>query len=99
MILRIDPLTGKAQTFAHQLSPLGLAVASDGSVYVCDDVAKRVVHFSAGGERLGFAGPLLNIPYGLAADPAGGVYVTEATATGRIKHISPDGTVTTLSSH
>jgi streptogramin lyase len=99
VILRVDPLTGKAQTFAHQESPLGLAVASDGSVYVSDDVAKRVVHFSAGGERLGFAGPVLNIPYGLAADPAGGVYVTEATATGRIKHISPDGTVTTLSSH
>lgn len=99
VILRIDPQTGKAETFAHQLSPLGLAVASDGSIYVCDDVAKRIVHFSAGGERLGFAGPIFNIPYGLAADPAGGVYVTEATATGRIKHVAADGTVTTLSSH
>ena len=83
VIVRIDPVTGKAQTFAHQLGPLGLAVASDRSIYVCDDVAKRIVHFSAGGERLGFAGPVFNIPYGLAADPAGGVYVTEATATGR----------------
>jgi len=73
------------------LSPLGLAVASDGSIYVCDDVAKRIVHFSAGGERLGFAGPVLNIPYGLAADPAGGVYVTEATATGRIEEFAQLG--------
>lgn len=97
-ILRVDPVTGQAQTFAQQLSPLGLAVASDGSVYVCDDVAKRIVHFSSSGQRLGFVGPVLDIPYGLAADRAGGVYVTEATAGGHIKHVAPDGTVTTLSS-
>jgi len=77
----------------------GLAVASDGSVYVSDDVAKRIVHFSSSGQRLGFVGPVLDVPYGLAADRAGGVFVTEANATGHIEHVAPDGTVTTLSTH
>jgi sugar lactone lactonase YvrE len=99
LILRVDPVTGQAQTFAQQLSPLGLAVASDGSVYVSDDVAKRIVHFSSSGQRLGFVGPVLDVPYGLAADRAGGVFVTEANATGHIKHVAPDGAVTTLSTH
>jgi serine/threonine-protein kinase len=96
-ILRVDPLTGRAERFAGQESPLGLALAADGSVYVCDDLRKRIVHFSPSGERLGFVGPVLDVPYGLAADPAGGVYVTEARTSGRVKHVAPDGTVTTLS--
>ncbi len=57
------------------------------------------MHFSATGERIGFVGPVFDIPYALAVDPDGGVYVTEATANGRVKHVAPDGTVTTLSSH
>ena len=97
-ILRVDPSSGRVETFARQESPLGLALAADGSVYVCDDLRKRIVHFSASGERLGFLGPVFDIPYGLAADPAGGVYVTEARSKGRVKHIAPDGKVTTLSS-
>jgi sugar lactone lactonase YvrE len=97
VVLRIDVATGQVETFAHHESPLGIAVASDGSVYVCDDFRKRIVHFSSTGQDLGFVGPVFAIPYALAADPAGGVYVTEATTRGRVKHVAPDGTVTTLS--
>lgn len=99
VILRIEPATGHTEPFAHQESPLGLAIASDGTVYACDDLDKRIVRFSSTGERLGFVGPILAIPYGLASDPAGGVYVTEANENGRVKHVAPDGTVTTLSTH
>jgi sugar lactone lactonase YvrE len=98
-ILRVDSSTGAVTTFAQlDGGPGDLAVAPDGTIYVCDMTGQRVIHLDVSGAPLGLVGPSFNTPYALAVD-AGGVYVAEATAAGHIKHISPDGTVTTLSSH
>jgi len=78
--------------------PDGIAVGPDGTIYVCDSRANRVVHLSATGERIGFIGPVFDTPYALAVAPDGGVYVVETSALGRVRHVAPDGTVTTLSS-
>jgi streptogramin lyase len=95
-VVRIDP-AGRLTTFAQVDQPDGLAVAADGTVYVCDGVLGRIVHLSATGARLGFVGDFFDIPYALAVAPDGALYVAEATVQGRVKHVAPDGTVTTIS--
>ena len=61
--------------------------------------AQRVLHLTATGRRIGFVGPVFAVPYALAVAADGGVYVVEAETSGHIKHVAPDGTVTTLSTH
>jgi len=97
-IRRVDPSTGALTTIAQVGVPDGIAVGPDGTIYVCDSRANRVVHLSATGERIGFIGPVFDTPYALAVAPDGGVYVVETSALGRVRHVAPDGTVTTLSS-
>jgi sugar lactone lactonase YvrE len=96
-ILRVDASTGALTTFARlDGGPGDLAVASDGTLYVCDMTAERVLHLTASGETIGVVGSGFSIPYALAVDTSG-VYVVEAETNGHIKHVAPDGTVTTLS--
>jgi glucose/arabinose dehydrogenase len=97
-ILRVDP-SGAVTTFAQMNRPGDLAIARDGSVYACDALVGRIAHFSASGAALGFLGDFFDIPYAVAIAPSGGVYVAEAEASGHVKHVAPDGTVTTLSAH
>ena len=99
-IVRVDPATGTVTTFARLDGSAGdLAVGPDGTLYVCDMTAQRIVHLTATGRRIGFVGPVFAVPYALAVAADGGVYVVEAETSGHIKHVAPDGTVTTLSTH
>ena len=78
-IVRVDPATGTVTTFARLDGAAGdLAVGPDGSLYVCDMTAQRVVHLTATGRRIGFVGPGFAVPYALAVAADGGVYVVEA---------------------
>ncbi|MDX6477505.1 MAG: hypothetical protein QOG29_92 [Gaiellaceae bacterium] len=96
-VLLIDPATGGATTFAAIDEPRGVDVAADGSVYVVDARAKRVLHLSASGERLGFAGPAFTDPYDVAVAPDGAQYVVDTAVAGRVLRVAADGTATPLS--
>jgi streptogramin lyase len=97
-VLRVGPTTGSVTTFAAiDGGPGALAVAADGTIYVCDTTAERIIHLTASGERIGFLGPVFDTPYALGLAPDGGLYVVQSSALGRIKHVTPGGTVTTLS--
>ena len=90
-ILRVDPVSGQATTFATLGHPRGIDVAEDGTVYVVAADEHRVVRFSADGGRLGTIGPRFNDPYALALAPGGTVYAIEAGPQGFIRRIDPDG--------
>jgi streptogramin lyase len=97
-VLRVGPTTGSVTTFAAiDGGPGALAVAADGTIYVCDTTAERIIHLTASSERIGFLGPVFDTPYALGLAPDGGLYVVQSSALGRIKHVTPGGTVTTLS--
>jgi glucose/arabinose dehydrogenase len=66
-------------------------------VYVVDAQAKRVVHFSATGERLGFFGPAFVDPYDVDVAPDGNLYVVDTAASGRVLRVARDGTATPVS--
>jgi sugar lactone lactonase YvrE len=96
-ILRVDPASGAVTTFAPLDVPQGLAVGEDGTVYVGDGAAGRVLHFSAAGTRLGYVGPVFDDPYDLRLARDGTLYVVESLASGDVRRVAPDGTVTTVS--
>jgi len=88
--------------------PLGVAAGPDGAIYVADGTGHRVRKLAPGGTVstlagtgvAGFAdGPgakaQFNLPYGIAVDAAGTVYLAEAYGH-RIRQIAPDGTTKTL---
>lgn len=85
-------------------SPLGVAVAADGSLYVADvssDKPKdhRILVFAADGTLKQTLGKgELNYPNEIVVDAAGTVFVTDSNA-GRLVQFSPDGTLTMLVSH
>jgi streptogramin lyase len=97
VIRRVDPAACTVTSFAQVDNPRGMRVAGDGTVYVVDADAKRVLHLSATGERLGFASPTLGDPYDLALAPGGVIYVVDTAQTGYIRRIAADGTATTVS--
>jgi sugar lactone lactonase YvrE len=88
--------------------PFGIAVASDGSVYVADaGEANRIRKVTPQGEVLTVAGghegyadgagaaASFNTPSALALDGAGNLYVAD-TGNNRIRRVASDGNVTTL---
>ena len=96
---------------AAQLSSIqGVAADRWGNVYVADTDHQRVRKIStsgvmttvAGTGTAGFSGDggpgsaaQLNLPYGLAVDLAGYVYVADL-GNNRVRRISPDGTIVTI---
>lgn len=90
--------------------PIGIAVASDGTIYIADtknhrirkvDSSKRISTFAGTGTS-GWSGDggkateaKLNYPMGLALDAAGNLYVCD-TFNHRIRRIATDGTISTV---
>jgi sugar lactone lactonase YvrE len=88
------------------ISPEGVAVAPDGNVYVSDFLGDRVFKLRPDGKVVVVAGggssgdgpatkAWLNHPAGLALDPAGNLYVADATG-GTIRRIDDRGIISTL---
>jgi hypothetical protein len=96
-IRRIDPASGVITPFAELGAPRGIDVAADGSIYVVDATARRVVHLSLTGSRLGFVGRVFTDPYDVEVAPDGVVYVLDTGAAGRLYSIARDGTVAAVS--
>ena len=89
------------------ISPEGVLIAPDGSVYVSDFLGDRVFKLRPGGQVVVFAGgglegdgpatrAYLNHPAGLALDRAGNLYVAD-TPGGSIRRIDTRGVISTLS--
>ena len=90
--------------------PLDVAVDGLGSLYIADSQNHRVRRVSPDGiittvagngiaDFSGDGGPAtsasLNLPWGVAADTAGSIYVAD-TQNNRIRMVSPSGTITTV---
>lgn len=88
-------------------NPHGIALASDGSIYVTDGKNNRIQHFSENGQFLNswgtFAsldngeapGGTFNEPWGIAISPDGSVYVTD-TWNHRVQKFTADGKFLTM---
>ena len=72
-------------------------VARDGTIYVIEAPAHRLVHLRAAGARIGFVGPAFGLPYDVEVAGDGTAYVLEAGPVGWLRRVAPDGTVSTVS--
>jgi len=102
-LLRIDPDGGSATVITRALkTPLGLAAEPSGALLVVDFDGGRVVRVSPSGVLATVAEGLVK-PYALTRARDGTVYVTEAgevaRASGGLRRVEPDGTVTTIRLH
>jgi sugar lactone lactonase YvrE len=101
---------GGPATSARLLGPQGVAVDKQGNVYIVDGNGDRVRKVNTGGTITTFAGTgirgfsgdggpatsaRLNNPEGVAVDGAGNVYIADLQ-NGRVRKVSPGGTITTL---
>ncbi len=89
--------------------PYGIAVDASGAVYFSERTGHRVRKVKNGilstvagtgqpafsGDRSSAAFAAINSPQGLAFDTAGNLYIAD-TGNGRIRKVTPDGTITTL---
>ncbi len=103
-VLTPDIVIGVGGNPVQLTNPHGIALASDGSIYVADSRAHRILHFSPDGQTLinswgQFAaaannvqpeGGYFNEPWGVAVGPDGSVYVTD-TWNYRIQKFTADG--------
>jgi len=60
---RIEPTTRVITTLARVDTPLGMDIGGDGSIYVVDGKASRVLRVNPSGERIGFVGTVFRTPY------------------------------------
>jgi uncharacterized protein (TIGR03437 family) len=100
---------GSAATGAQLNGPQGLAVDSAGNLYIADTQNHRVrkitggtISTVAGSGTAGFAGDgaaagsaQLNLPFGVAVDAGGNLYIAEF-ANNRVRKVGSDGTISTL---
>ena len=96
-VRRIDPATGLISAFGAVGEPYGIDVLPDGTVYVIEGTTNRVVRLAPTGARLGYLGPGFVNASDVEAAPDGTAYLLQAGSTGRIRRITPDGSVTTVS--
>jgi sugar lactone lactonase YvrE len=99
-LVRLDPVTGRASVITTAVkTPLGLAAEPSGSLLVVEFDPGSVVRVDASGGLSTVARGLAK-PYGLTRAGDGTLYVTEAgevaRATGSLRRVAPDGTVTTI---
>jgi len=99
-----DQGTGLGVSFDE---PYGIAVDSQGNLYVCDAIANKIKKVSPTGFTTTFAGSTksyadgtgtaaeFSLPTGITIDAAGNLYVAD-TFNERIRKITPAGVVTTL---
>jgi predicted membrane-bound mannosyltransferase/DNA-binding beta-propeller fold protein YncE len=103
VVLTADLILGGPGVVAGQFQrPRGIAVASDGSLYIADTENNRIQHLAADGEVLNIWGQFgdittgqalggtFNQPWGIDVGPDDNVYVAD-TWNHRIQKFSPDG--------
>jgi sugar lactone lactonase YvrE len=98
---------GGAATAASLMSPWGVAVDAAGNLYIADTANHRVRKVTPGGTITtvagngsgGDGGPAtaasLNMPWGVAVDAAGNLYIAD-TGHDRIRKVAPGGTISTV---
>ncbi|MBL0122655.1 MAG: hypothetical protein IPP88_07940 [Betaproteobacteria bacterium] len=101
---------GGPATAANLANALDIAVGPDGSLYIADTGNLRIrrvlpngiINTIAGNGAYGFdgdnqqaIGARLTTPHGIAVGPDGTVFITN-TLSGRIRRVTPDGTITTV---
>ena len=100
---------GSAATSAQLNGPQGLAVDSAGNLYIADTQNHRVrkvtggtISTVAGSGTAGFAGDggaagsaQLNLPFGVAVDTAGNLYIAEF-GNNRVRKVATNGNISTL---
>ena len=100
---------GSAATGAQLNGPQGMAVDSAGNLYIADTQNHRVrkvtggtISTVAGSGTAGFGGDggaagsaQLNLPFGVAVDAAGNLYIAEF-ANNRVRKVAANGTISTL---
>jgi len=78
-------------------SATGLAIDSQGNVYVADPANNRITETAAGGGATTSVGSGFKAPQGVAVDPAGNVYVSDTGNNRVVKVAALSGTQTVLS--
>lgn len=96
-VRRIDLRTGLIETWAHLGAPAGIDIAPDGTVYVVDASAKRVVHLTIDGRPLGSVAHVFGDPYDVKAAGDGSLYVVDTSAAGHLFRVAPDGSTSVVS--
>jgi uncharacterized protein (TIGR03437 family) len=99
---------GGPPTSAELYFPAGVAVGSDGSLYIADSANSRIRKVSGGvittvagggSNGLGDGGPAtsaqLGGPGGVAVDGSGNLYIAD-TDNNSVRKVSPDGTISTV---
>lgn len=95
LVLAADP-SGFRFEIARLEEPAGVAIAWDGSIYICESMGHRVSVFDGSGRavrrwgRLGDRPGELDTPHGIAVGPDGNVYVAD-TGNHRIQVFDPEG--------